>query len=939
MAGCWFVLGLAFLFGVSGEVSRASAQVLGRRIPGIGRAVPVPPALTPERKLLNEHAKTLHGLGIFDLSSLGSLELPSGLLGAQAGLLRPGPGIVGPSVTLSARRAVASPAGGQEFVSFTDQGHILRTDVQLEADLATARRGRIVAPSDSTAKATVPLNTAYWAADLIQIPNDTTIVLMGGNRKLVVIANQVTVGTNVTFTYERSTAGTPPSVPPKPGKPGVPATPPPFTAGSTGSVGGGGAAGGPGLSYDADANGAAPQIEIWTLQLNGSPAFDLKGQDGGLGGRGGDGGDGGDGGQGSDSDCSAWPSINCKSGPGSGGAGGAGGGAGAGGSGGNGGAGGRLALYAPQASITAFAAGFFATVDGGAPGPGGIPGTPGAGGAGGPVGKVLCNVCKQAAANRSAGPPGAQGVPGQPGPPGQPGIVQQPNPIRFMPIVQSDFNAELTKPAIDHLASMVSPQGKAVQGETVTVHGLRFTPGDTVFVLDAAALGVAATTTFLADTALSFEVPAVPGGFRSVQVRRSTGESNSATLYVLPTLVATVPGPRITPGDSIQLEGTGFAPGARVRIDNLDIGQATYITPNGLTIQLIRPPTLPPKSLTADGGEPAQLTVALADGTVTAPLPIVLDAYRILVFGDSIAWGTGLQEQEKFHSLVESHLRSQQPGNRLVSKSVAAHTGARLGLTPLDGTALPAIPGEVPTRYPTIFHQAGAFFGQPEAPYVDLILLDGCVNDVGIYNWMDPLKDTAWIEQSVAYHCHDGMLQHLDRLAQEFPTAEIIVTGNYAPVGPNTDGARLVALLIAFSKSFEEIPGYLENGVLAPNAKAKIAANCATFAQASNSQLMLAVTDANDHLGNLGSPPRVAFADPQFDPAKNAAMSGSESLLYGVQPDGAPEDPAVVAQARKEACKTYKDRTDNQLTCVRASAGHPNPAGAQRYFEAIKPLL
>jgi hypothetical protein len=944
-----FFLALA-LAGIAVEVQPASSQ------PPRSRPGPVnpgsPPAWidpgrigqvltrlpTPEQTRLREHAKVLRDLGISDLASLGRLALPSGALAAPTGLLRPKSEIVGGAQMLSARRATVSAGGTRSFEPFSAQGRVLLTEASAEASLATSGRDRSTrSDAFKTTQAAVPLHTAYWAADQIHIPDDTTIVLTVDNRKLFVIANQIKVGKNVTFSYERSTADTPPSVPPKPGKPGPPATPSPFSQGSPGAAGTPGASGAPGLSYDADPNGAAPQIEIWTLDLQGSPAFDLKGQDGGPGGRGGDGGDGGDGGPGSDSVCARVVRIgwNCKSGPGDGGHGGPGGKAGAGGPGGNGGAGGRLALYAPQASITSFSAGFFATVDGGAPGPGGIPGTPGAGGAGGPVGKVLCDVCNKPATRRTAGSPGAQGAAAPQGPAGKPGIVQQPDPIRFASIAQAEFDAELTRPTIDHFASAVSPQGRAVQGETVTVHGSRFTPTDTVFVLGPTGQGVASPTTFLGSALLKFQVPAVPGGFRSVQVRRANGQtSNPATLYVLPTLGAVVPGPRITPGDSIQLNGTGFAPGARVRIDNLDIGEATYAGPNALSIQLVRPPTMPPKPLTVDGGEPAQLTVALADGTVTAPLPVVLDTFRILVFGDSIVWGTGLQEPQKFHSLVEVFVRDHQPGNRRVSKSVAAHTGARVGLTPFDGTALPALPGEVPTPYPTIFRQAEAFFGRPEAPYVDLILLDGCANDSGMLNWMDPRNDKAWIEQSVAYHCHDGMLQLLDRLAQEFKAAKIIVTGHYAPLGPNSDGARLAGFMTAINSTWYNIPGYIVAGVLAPGAKDKIVANCATFATASNLQLARAVDDATAKL----AAPRIYFADPGFDPAKHAAMSGSESLIYGLRPNLEPEDPEGVAEARRQACQAHKDRTDVP-TCVRASAGHPNPKGAQRYFQAILPFL
>lgn len=72
------------------------------------------------------------------------------------------------------------------------------------------------------------------------------------------------------------------------------------------------------------------------------------------------------------------------------------------------------------------------------------------------------------------------------------------------------------------------------------------------------------------------------------------------------------------------------------------------------------------------------------------------------MIGDSVAWGQGLIPAQKYHSIVENDIRAAN-GHIGVYKSVFSHSDARIGVG--DNTVLPAIPGEVPTRYPTILQQ------------------------------------------------------------------------------------------------------------------------------------------------------------------------------------------------------------------------------------------
>jgi hypothetical protein len=874
---------------------------------------PCPPS-SPTLGRQLELADVLRSFGIDGLDGLGTLKL-SGNVAPRPGLTRPRPDLFGGTVEFeAATRAVLGAGGKRRFVPFAGTARLLN---------AIPFPG----PGKGPGKTDIPIDTAYWAATWIDIPDGTNIVLQDSTRYLVILAEKLTVGKNVTFTYERRVEP-PPAQAPKPGKPGKPPVPAPFSKGNTGYGGSSGSSGGQGWG---STDVPAPEVEMWVLSLEGSPAFDLRGQDGGEGGEGGAGGDGGDGSAGSPSKGNI---VTCKYGPGDGGDGGPGGRAGDGGTGGDGGPGGRFTFNAPGSVIIKFTAGFHIETGGGAAGPGGSAGSPGAGGAGGPVGTINGKACRKPASQRTAGKPGPQGLPGKKGPAGKPGTAQLPDPVRMNPIEPAEFVQAWEKPAIQSVTSKI-PEGRAYEGDTVSAEGLRFTPGDALLVTCEDGQAVPAATKVLSDTLLSFQVPSVPGGACSIQVEQPDGTlSNKASLFVLPRLASTQPGPRIRPGTCIQLIGTGFSRKTRALIANQDGGTVKYIDPHTLELCVVRPKTGVPAN---PGGETVSLGVALGDGTKSNEIQVILDTYQIVVFGDSVVWGTGLQDQEKFHTLVEQKVRQQltAAGNPGVYRAVKAHTGAKIGLSlsPNGKPGLPAIPGEIPTRYPTISEQVEAFRGSPGAAYIDLVLVDGCANDVDMNTWMDPQRSTDQNRPLIEQACHDDMLELLEDIWEIFPAAKVVVTGYYPPLGPKSEGVRLMAFLIAIDSKWFNIPQHVVNGVLKPGTRDRVIENCQFFANTSNEQLALAVQDANSQL----SPgvPRFFFANPKFTPL-NAAMSGPASWIFGINKDLSPED--NMAAVRENQCKAHKNRTDLAL-CKRASAGHPNPLGARKYAEAIYPFL
>jgi len=93
----------------------------------------------------------------------------------------------------------------------------------------------------------------------------------------------------------------------------------------------------------------------------------------------------------------------------------------------------------------------------------------------------------------------------------------------------------------------------------------------------------------------------------------------------------------------------------------------------------------------------------------------------MLVLGDSIAWGQGLQEWNKFSSLVCDQLKYR-PEYLGLTRAVLARSGAIIGA---DAEREPprAVSSEIPWYFPTIIQQCDRCAGNPDD--VRLVLMDG----------------------------------------------------------------------------------------------------------------------------------------------------------------------------------------------------------------------
>jgi hypothetical protein len=355
---------------------------------------------------------------------------------------------------------------------------------------------------------------------------------------------------------------------------------------------------------------------------------------------------------------------------------------------------------------------------------------------------------------------------------------------------------------------------------------------------------------------------------------------------------------------------------------------------------------------------------------------------RMLVLGDSISWGQGLDEAHKSSALL-ARAWSAALGDELLDVVRFAHSGADIwddGQSGVTAALDPAPPpfesiffrsegairetppcgatqaardarGEVPDETPYLLRQivdAAAELG-PEKK-VDLVVLNAGINDTEIYNLIMPgkLREKV-VARGTSLKARIEFT--LSTLGAAFPGAKVLMTGYYPVVSEKTRVLELLQLwhrlaaaaleegIIAVEKVLPFGSG-LESASVNPSKEAQLeeflfpdplaalvadlAARCRDWTVAMHGVLTEAIAafDAGRHVAS--------FVDPAFGPEH--AIFAPQSLLWPFV-DGQPTDP--LAAARKKYCQVRDIRGFDRLTIECASMGHPSVEGAQRYGDAL----
>jgi lysophospholipase L1-like esterase len=335
---------------------------------------------------------------------------------------------------------------------------------------------------------------------------------------------------------------------------------------------------------------------------------------------------------------------------------------------------------------------------------------------------------------------------------------------------------------------------------------------------------------------------------------------------------------------------------------------------------------------------------------------------NLLVLGDSISWGQGLRDEHKASFLVKSWLE-QQTG-REVRQTMQAHSGAVIGPSesPADTAARDAalaLDGELSRAYPTINDQvdyAVRAFGNPAR--VDLIIVNGCINDVDFRRLLNAANTPDHIREIAQAKCGPPVEALLKRITSTFPSAQVVIIGYYPILTEKTANDLFMRALAKRFYSPEPNAPKLNDKAL----RARLIAISREWYHTSNQMLSAAAGKVDSELTGAGSHQHVLFADPAF--RTENAFAAKETRLWGFDATWVRKMLAVFTLGRvqlrsnderrsyrSELCqKSFKKtaaetpeqratREDLLMRCRLAAVAHPNRKGAAMYADAIGNLL
>lgn len=320
--------------------------------------------------------------------------------------------------------------------------------------------------------------------------------------------------------------------------------------------------------------------------------------------------------------------------------------------------------------------------------------------------------------------------------------------------------------------------------------------------------------------------------------------------------------------------------------------------------------------------------------TDSAGLPVAGDFLELVdgffymaSLGDSVAIGNGLYDDQKYPNLVARII--QQRTQRKVIHQFLAVSGAHV-LPGGDRVCGPDCYREAPGIPASVYLQAQTV-EQPEVQ--DLILMNGCLNDLGFQLVLGPDTTMDEIASLSEIFCGDVMEPLLHQIAVSSPRAQVVLTGYYPAVSEASNAEPLQLWLRQFVS---------DQGATIEQLRDFAALHSDTFVGVSEAAMQRAVAGAN---ALLADGDRVMFVDPGFGPQN--AIFAPESWLFGVtlqprDPPGLfiqlevlPEDPKLAE--RIDICNSLAPAT--AFRCYYTSVGHPNPRGAEAYAAAIVSAL
>jgi lysophospholipase L1-like esterase len=325
---------------------------------------------------------------------------------------------------------------------------------------------------------------------------------------------------------------------------------------------------------------------------------------------------------------------------------------------------------------------------------------------------------------------------------------------------------------------------------------------------------------------------------------------------------------------------------------------------------------------------------------------------QMLVLGDSILWGQGLKTEHKTWHHIKVWL--QRNASRPVVERIEAHSGAIIEKNSLTDNRTSSN-REVNVGLPTINDQIdNALRFYSDRSQVDLVLLSGCGNDVGVQNLLNA-SNVGEVDEMIQAKCGLPMENLLRRIVRTFPSAQVIVTGYYPFFSEQT---RNDFVLKGLARRFFKTQRDGDVRMSSKEVFERLKLNSKQWYDTSNTQIAEAVRKVNTEIGQE----RIAFARIDFPAAYSFAAS--QTRLWGF--NRSPFRMALlflsfgkillpsnddVRKQRSASCdelyKTPENETSEEkrnrkalrLFCRYAALGHPNRKGSLLYADSITNIL
>jgi len=326
------------------------------------------------------------------------------------------------------------------------------------------------------------------------------------------------------------------------------------------------------------------------------------------------------------------------------------------------------------------------------------------------------------------------------------------------------------------------------------------------------------------------------------------------------------------------------------------------------------------------------------------------ESFDLLVVGDSLIWGQGLQEKDKIFTHVANWLREGAFGRALrVDVKVKAHSGSTLKFHPDEAEAYRKAgrdetfyyKPEVNVSFPSTWKQvevAAAEYRAAGKTGADLIILSGCITDITVAKVLDPNGDNDNLRQWAKKYCHDDMLGVLEHAAELHPGTAIAVIGYFPMISPKSNDIRLFNSWLEARGTTRMLKWVMNNPLMRKlyfqKVGDKAVARSRLWVDESTKNLQSAVDDFN----RKHERSRAVFVKSPL--TEEHSVEAPNTLLFKMGKNGIPEDPLFSARnADCDAALPELRRTTGLVYPVRfcevAGVGHPNPAGARVYANVV----